>query len=317
MVERCGIEHRYSCLSLEDEPPAGVIAARDFYRAGDFPPTGERMRAFRSQAGELAAEAVNQLASPRERAEITHLLITCCTGFSAPGIDFEIIARCGLPASVERSFIGFMGCYAAINALKLARHIVRSEPRARALVVNLELCTLHLQDTTAIEQILSFLLFADGCAASIVSADDEGLRLDRFHAAVLPDSAELITWNIGDHGFDMVLSGKIPSALREGLPRGIADILGGIPQHEIGLWAVHPGGRSILDAVEQSLSLSPAALSVSRDVLREFGNMSSATVMFVLERMLRTAAPGQLGCAMGFGPGIAAETMTFTAAGRP
>jgi alpha-pyrone synthase len=315
MVERSGIENRYSCLAPPGvEPKPGAIAAEAFYRRGNFPATEERMSLFRREAAVLAESAVERVIQD-ERAKITHLLITCCTGFSAPGLDFDIISRCSLPRSVERTFIGFMGCYAGINALKLARHIVRSERGARVLIVNLELCTLHLQETTAIEQILSFLLFADGCAASIVSAVPEGLALERFYAATIPDSAELITWNIGNSGFDMVLSGRMPAALREALPESIDDILDGNAPESVGLWAVHPGGRSILDAVEHALSLPASALTVSRDVLRRFGNMSSATVMFVLERMLNEAPAGQLGCAMGFGPGIVAETMLFRTAG--
>ncbi len=307
MVERSGIEHRYSCLSLD--------AAPGFYRRGSFPDTEARMRLFRQEAAILAERAVERLLPPAERAKISHFLITCCTGFSAPGLDFEIIARCSLPRAVERTFIGFMGCYASINALKLARHIVRSERDAQILIINLELCSLHLQETVAIEQILSFLLFADGCAASIVSSKPEGLALERFHAATIPDSGELITWNIGNRGFDMVLSGKVPVALRQALPDNVGDILDGHAPESIGLWAIHPGGRSILDAVEQALALPSSALSISRDVLRRFGNMSSATVMFVLERMLNEAPAGQLGCAMGFGPGIVAETMLFRTAG--
>jgi predicted naringenin-chalcone synthase len=315
MVERSGIEHRYSCLSLQTTPEGETVAGGGLFRRGSFPGTEARMRLFRQEAPPLAQSAVERVLPQRERASISHILITCCTGFSAPGLDFEIISRCALPSSVERTFIGFMGCYAAINALKLARHIVRSERGARVLIVNLELCSLHLQDTTAMEQILSFLLFADGCAASIVSAVPEGLALERFYAATIPDSAGLITWNIGDQGFDMVLSGKIPAVLREALPEKIGDILYGIPASSIDLWAVHPGGRSILDAVEHAFALPASALCVSRDILRRFGNMSSATVMFVLERMLTESPAGQLGCAMGFGPGVTAETMLFRTAG--
>ena len=140
-----------------------------------------------------------QLGAERDR--ITHLLITCCTGFSAPGLDLEVVERCNLPSTVERTMIGFMGCYAAINALKLARHIVRSESAARVLIVNLELCTLHLKETTDIEQVLSFLLFGDGCAACLVSADPVGIALDSFRAVLVPGTRDLITWNIREFRF--------------------------------------------------------------------------------------------------------------------
>ena len=245
---------------------------------------------------------------------ITHLLITCCTGFSAPGLDLELIERCRLPSTVERTTIGFMGCYAAINALKLARHIVRSEASARVLIVNLELCTLHLQDTTDLEQMLSFLLFGDGCAACIVSADPVGVALDSFHAVLVPSTRGLITWNIREAGFDMVLSGGVPAAIHDGLREHGNEILAGAPVASIDLWAVHPGGRTVLDAVERALDLAPAALASSRDILRRYGNMSSATVMFVIDNLLRSGARGRTGCAMSFGPGLIAETMLFRTA---
>jgi alpha-pyrone synthase len=226
-----------------------------------------------------------------------------------------LIARCGLSPTVERSIIGFMGCYAAINAFKLARHIVRSEPKARVLAVNLEMCTLHLQETPDLETILSFLLWGDGCAASLITAEEEGLELESFHAVLLPQSRELITWIIGDIGFDMVLSGQVPAAIQTALTSGTSEILNGTPLDEIDLWAIHPGGRTVLDAVERALALDPTKLAASRGVLRDFGNMSSATVTFVLREIARNARPGEAGCAMSFGPGLVAETMRFRAIG--
>jgi alpha-pyrone synthase len=295
MAERSGIAHRYSYFE-----PEGAGDAAHFYRPGAFPGTGARMKLFERFAPGLACEATERLLAGEDRSRITHLIVTCCTGFFAPGIDLQLVERCGLNSDIERTFVGFMGCYAAINALKLARHIVRSEPGARVLAINLELCTLHLHETTDLEEILSFLLFGDGCAAALISADPTGVRMDSFTAALVPDTAELIRWNIREQGFDMVLSGGVPGAIRSGLARAPID-----------LWAVHPGGRSVLDAVEGALELPPLALSVSRGVLNDFGNMSSSTVMFVLERLMRDAAPGSSGCAMAFGPGLVAETMRF------
>ena len=154
--------------------------------------------------------------------------------------------------------IGFMGCYAAINALKLARHIVRSEPAARVLIINIELCTLHLKETTDLEQVLSFLLFGDGCAACLVSADPVGTALDSFRAVLVPDTRELITWNIRDFGFDMVLSGRCAGRDPRRRCNGhMGEILDGAPAASIDLWAVHPGGRTVLDAVERAFDLAP------------------------------------------------------------
>ncbi len=307
MAERSGIAHRYSYFQPGGKDEA--VDAEGFYRLGQFPGTADRMRKFESVAPGLAVEAVEKLLQGQDRSAITHLVVTSCTGFSAPGIDLALVERCGLKPSVERTMVGFMGCYAAINALKLARHIVRSEPSARVLAVNLELCTLHLHETANLEEILSFLLFADGCAAALVSADPVGVRMESFHAALVPDTRELIRWHIREQGFDMVLSGAVPGAIRTALAHARDDILGGA--NDIDLWAVHPGGRSVLDAVEEAFALPAAALAPSRSVLNDYGNMSSGTVMFVLDRIMRSSLAGQRGCAMSFGPGLVAETMMF------
>jgi predicted naringenin-chalcone synthase len=310
MADRCGIAHRYSFVQPE---AGGAVADTDgFYRPGGFPDTAARMKKFEACAPGLAAETAEKLLVGEDRSRITHIVVTSCTGLAAPGIDLELIERCGLKPNVERTMVGFMGCYAAINALKLARHIVRSEPAARVLALNLELCTLHLHETDDLEQILSFLLFADGCAAALISADQVGVEIKSFRAALVPDTRELIRWNIRDQGFDMILSGGVPGAIRKALSETREDLLGGA--NDIDLWAVHPGGRTVLDAVEQAFGLPSTALSASRSVLNDYGNMSSGTVMFVLDRVMREAKAGQNGCAMSFGPGLVAETMMFRTA---
>lgn len=311
MAERSGITHRYSFLKPSAGSDGEALDEGNFYKPGRFPATAARMRLFEDFAPQLAVEAVEKLLQGEDRARITHLLITSCTGFYAPGLDLDLVKRCGLASTVERTMVGFMGCYAAINALKLARHIVRSEPDARVLTVHLELCTLHLHETKDLEEILSFLLFADGCAAALITADPIGVGIKAFHAALVPQTEELIRWQVRDQGFDMVLSGGVPGAIKTALMQSRDDILRGAAVGNIELWAVHPGGRSILDAVELAFALPPAALQASRSVLNDFGNMSSGTVMFVLDRVMRGAPAGASGCAMSFGPGLFAETMTF------
>jgi predicted naringenin-chalcone synthase len=223
--------------------------------------------------------------------------------------------RCNFNPSIERTVVGFMGCNAAINALKLARHIVRSDRDSKVLIVSVELCTLHLQESDNVERLLSFLLFGDGCSAALITAEPFGFTLDRFHAEVVPEAAQQITWTIGDFGFDMVLSGKVPATLSQALRGGSDRVMGGQSVDSIDLWAIHPGGRTILDAVQGAFDLCETTLATSRAVLRDFGNMSSPTVMFVLESMLReNVSAGARGCAMAFGPGLTAETMLFTAA---
>jgi predicted naringenin-chalcone synthase len=315
MADRSGIKRRYSVIAPGGNPEGACIDASGLFRRGAFPGVAERMAIYQAKAPELAETAIDRLGLGEGRRDITHLIVATCTGLSAPGVDIDIIQRCGLPESVERTIVGFMGCYAAINALKLARHIVRSEPDARVLVVNVELCTLHLKETEDLEELLTFCLWGDGCAAALVTAESTGLRIDSFHALLAMEARDLMSWDVREDGFDMVLSGQVPSAIHEQLGRRRAEILGEHVSSDIDLWAVHPGGKSVLDAVERALDLRPQDLTLSREVLREQGNMSSATVMFVLEKMLATAAPGLNGCAMAFGPGLTAETMMFRTAG--
>jgi len=316
MAGKSDIDHRYSFLAPGSDPAGATIDAEGFYRRGAFPGTSTRMCYFEAHALGLAANAVERLLGDGHRDDVSHLIITCCTGLSAPGLDLQLIERCRLPRSTERTVIGFMGCYAAINALRLATHIVRSDPAARVLVVSIELCTLHLKETDDLEAVLSFLLWGDGCAAALVTAEPYGLALDRFRSVLVRDTSELIQWHVRDDGFDMTLSGKVPAAIHDGLRLHGGEILAGRPAGAIDLWAVHPGGRTVLDAVERALDLGPDALNASRKVLRQFGNMSSATVLFVLEAVIRNGAKGQTGCGMSFGPGLVAETMLFRSGGN-
>jgi len=315
MVRMSAIEHRYSFIEPIVTDDGAWRDAEQLYVRGSFPDTARRMQLFERFAPQLARCALDRLRlSEAERRAVTHVIVTSCTGLYAPGLDFDIVNHLGLDPSVERTMIGFMGCYAAMNALKTARHIVRSEPGSTVLVMNLELCTLHLQETGDLEQVLSFLLFADGCAACLVSALPRGLALSSFLAVNIPDTSHLITWRIRERGFDMHLSGQVPTEIGRALKESGRDVTDGADPRSIDLWAVHPGGRSILDSVEKSLDLAPDALCSSRSVLAQFGNMSSATVMFVLEQIIRRARSGQRGCAMSFGPGLTAETMLFHAA---
>jgi alpha-pyrone synthase len=315
MVRLSAIEHRYSFVQPVPDGDGKWRDAEGLYERGRFPQTAPRMQAFERFAPRLARCALDKLrVSDTERRSITHVIVTSCTGLYAPGLDFDIIAHLDLDPSVERTMIGFMGCYAAINALRTAHHIVRSVEGARVLIVSLELCTLHMQETESLEQLLSFLLFADGCAAYLVSAEPTGLAIDSFAAVTIPGTSDLITWRIRELGFDMQLSGRVPGEIRRTLGEAASRIAGARDPRSLELWAVHPGGRTILDAVEQSFCLEPDALRHSRDILARFGNMSSATVVFVLDQVMRQARSGQQGCAISFGPGVTAETMLFHAA---
>jgi predicted naringenin-chalcone synthase len=318
MAKRSDIEHRYSYLQPGDHLDRAADS-EGFYRRGSFPGTAARMGRFAHHAIDLAQRAANALMIKEEADSITHLVLASCTGFTAPGLDQQLVEVLGLDPSIERTAIGFMGCAAAVNALKVAHHIVRSEPLARVLVVNIELCTLHMQDTAELDKVLSALLFGDGCTAALVSGEPTGIALMDFKVAAIPATQDLITWSIGDTGFDMHLAGEVPSQISRALEREAArncsSIFRGTRPDEVDVWAVHAGGRTILDAVDQGLKLDAEALRWSRGVLRDFGNMSSATLMFVLDRIMRAIEGEAQGFGMAFGPGLVAETFRFRTVG--
>jgi predicted naringenin-chalcone synthase len=311
MAARSGISSRYSVLHKDglveaDAPEDG------FYRRHAYPSTKARMAVYEHYAPDLAESAARKLDLNGAAAGITHLVVASCTGFVAPGIDQILAKRLELRPDLQRTMIGFMGCSAAIPALRLAQATVQADPAARVLVVNIELCTLHLQETDDVQAALSFLLFGDGCTAALVTAEAQGIALGDFRSALIPDTEDHITWHVGDQGFVMHLSGQVPIKIMKALRDDSSFLLRNEGTQAIDLWAVHGGGRTVLDAVEAGLSLPETALAPSRNILATHGNMSSATVMFVLADMMKTAAQGARGLAMAFGPGMAAETFRFT-----
>jgi len=313
LAGRSGIERRFSSFEPVQNPDAFVADTEGFYVPGAFPPTSRRMARFAEVAPKLAGEAI--LGLETDLSTVTHLVLASCTGFMAPGLDQVLVRELGMDPGVERTVVGYMGCYAAVNSLRLAHHIVRSDPAARVLVVTIELCTLHFQDTRDVEKLLSMLLFGDGCAAALVTAEPEGVALCDFLSFSIPESDGLITWDVGDTGFDMHLSGHVPQRIQKAMAderaRNAPDgVLRGRQPEAYGIFAVHAGGKAILDAVENGLELAKGRLDWSRGVLKDFGNMSSATLMFVLQRVIAGADPGR-GLAMAFGPGLACETFTF------
>ena len=313
MAARSGIDHRWSVL-----PPTASggspVAQGGFYDVPGLPPTSARMAAYAEHAPELALQAIAELGDAFDPARISHIVVASCTGFVAPGIDQILARRLGLSPTVERVLIGFMGCYAGVTALRTARHIVRSDADAVVLVVSVELSTLHLSLADQPEPLLAMLQFSDGAAAGIVSAEPHGLALGEGRSLALEESADLIRWDIGDKGFEMHLSGEVPGRLREALadPAVQQELFG--DGGALPLLAVHAGGRSVIDAVEHALAVPPDALADSRAVLARFGNMSSATILFVLAAMMARGANGP-GIAIAFGPGLAAEAIRFDAGG--
>ncbi|MFF3027612.1 type III polyketide synthase [Microbacterium sp. NPDC057944] len=297
------------------------------------PGTRERNERYVREASRLFVEVARRAiaADPDiEAADITHVVTVSCTGFHAPGPEYEIVRALGLPDGVQRYHLGFMGCYASMPALRAASQFCAADPEAVVLLVSVELCTLHLRSSEDPDTIVASSLFADGAAAGIVTARDlptpvTALRLDRFHTAIAPEGEKDMAWTIGDNGFEMILSTAVPQIIGEAiigalrpLYAGEQELLeaydGGEVSEAVQHWAIHPGGRSILDRVQERLHLSDVQLHPAREVLRVNGNMSSATVLFVLRSILEQedSRDGDRVAAMAFGPGLTAESALMT-----
>lgn len=297
-----------------------------------LPGTKVRNDLYETEATKLFVEAARRSldAAPGiEAADVTHVVTVSCTGFFAPGPDFAIARALGLPAGVQRYHLGFMGCYAAMPALRAAAQFCAADPDAVVLVVSVELCTLHLRSSEDPDSIVASSLFADGAAAGIVSNREPGpgevaLRVDAFETRITPVGEGDMAWTIGDHGFEMVLSTYVPHIIDEHIAGALVPLLGegsrgalegGTIGERIEHWGVHPGGRDILDRVQTRLGLSAAQLTPAREVLREYGNMSSATVLFVLAGILAGAVrDGERVVSLTFGPGLTVESSLLTVA---
>tara|TARA_R110002073_G_scaffold7747_1_gene43641 strand:+ start:12949 stop:14133 length:1185 start_codon:yes stop_codon:yes gene_type:complete len=283
------------------------------------PTTAQRLGAYRDHGEGLAIEASQKAFADCDVRpdEITHLVTISCTGFHAPGVDIALIRQLGLPATVSRTNVGFMGCHGAMNGLRVAKAYADADPKARVLVVAVELCSLHQQYGWDHQRIVSNSLFADGAAAVIGSGSDkasnaEQVTLTSSYSAIIPDTEEMMSWAIGDNGFEMYLSAEVPDVIRRSTREPLEKWLNqsGLSLAEIQSWAIHPGGPRILDACAESLSLGEDDLLASRSVLSRFGNMSSPTVLFVLNELLDNAQkPPTL--MLGFGPGLAMEAALF------
>lgn len=313
-----GVDTRHSVLaSPEPDGRGGDPLFLDAAGGPRQPGTAERNARYRRDSGPLARQAATGAlegvpdVGPED---VTHLVTVSCTGMHAPGTDLELIRGLGLPPTVERYHLGFMGCYAAFPALRLARAFCRAEPEAVVLIVTVELCTLHLQTSREPDALLAGSLFADGAAGLLVSARSlagRSLRLEAGHDLVAPEGADDMTWTVGDTGFEMTLSRCVPERVSHAAPEAVRRLLepAGLTPGDVALWAVHPGGPAVLDAVASSLELPGHALDPSREVLARHGNVSSATVPLVLARLLEAEPPpGEPLVAMAFGPGLTVAT---------
>lgn len=330
-----GIDTRYTVLeelSFSAQAESPQFFDRESGRLLS-PGTKTRNEIYVREAWKLFIEAARRTleADPDiTAADVTHVITVSCTGFHAPGPDYEIVRALGLPDSVHRYHFGFMGCYASMPALRAASQFCAGDPDAVVLVVSVELCTLHLRSSDDPDMIVATSLFADGAAAGLVTArgfasDVPGFALERFHTGLIPEGKKDMSWTIGDEGFEMVLSTAVPQLIGENVFDALRPLYAPEPAlgdafeaqtigEQVHHWAIHPGGRSILDRVQERLRLSDDQLRPAREVLRQYGNMSSATVLFVLRRILEQegARDGDRVAAMAFGPGLTAESALMT-----
>lgn len=311
MLRRSRVANRHTCVPYrlayqwlgEDAAPGSSCG----------PTTQERMNLYATHAGPLALEAATgalseAMVDPRE---VSHLITVSCTGFNAPGVDVQLIEDLHLPRTTQRMHIGYMGCHGAINGLRAAIGLAASAPTARILLCATELCSLHYRFQWDDESIIGNALFADGAASLVGGHSDSGQQivgdLKATGSYLVPDSSDAITWRIGNHGFVMTLASRVPDLIREQLKPWVSGWLDslGLTLGKIASWAVHPGGPRILDAAQEALGLDDAALTDSRHILQHYGNMSSPTILFILQRLLQTQ-PGPC-VALGFGPGLTIE----------
>ncbi|WP_434612426.1 type III polyketide synthase [Arthrobacter sp. A5] len=329
-----GIDTRYTAVeeltrTQRSENPVFFDAA-----SGEMfsPSTKVRNDIFAVQATKLFVESARKALDACAGigpSDVTHVITVSCTGFFNPGPDYKVVRALGLNPGVQRYHLGFMGCYAAFPALRAAKSFCEADPEAVVLVVSAELCSLHVRTSNSPDAIMGSSLFADGAAAAVVSAKElpqtgAGISLDHFETTLTPVGEESMAWNIGDQGFEMVLGSYVPHIIDEHIVGALEPLLArdpivsALPYRDIRHWAIHPGGRSILDKVEAKLGLSAEQLKPARETLRNYGNMSSATVLFVLKHILEQV-PDETAdgaeeriCSMAFGPGLTVETGLFT-----
>jgi predicted naringenin-chalcone synthase len=323
IYKNSGIDSRFSVIpDFREEHNSNGLFFDAVSQTLKTPGTAERNDIYKIEAGKLYTTLARSIIdeTPGINPEsITHVITVSCTGFYAPGPDLDIVNECGLNPSVQRYHIGFMGCYAAFPALRMAKTIVEADSKANVLIVAVELCTLHLKFKTDADSLISTSVFADGGAAVLVSAEKDqtlgaGFKLGELNTQLVPKGAGDMAWTIGNNGFDMILSSYIPDILSSGIRELLNPILvkSQLNIEAIKNWAIHPGGRAILDKISTELNLDESSIAPSREVLAQYGNMSSATILFVLNAW-RKIAPEQTESviAMAFGPGLTVELGTM------
>ncbi|MEX0769953.1 MAG: type III polyketide synthase [Balneolaceae bacterium] len=319
LYAKSGIQTRHSILGdFQQNTPQQLY----FNGHGASPGTGFRNKIYEEKGRRLFINTARNLIENHEGSagEITHLITVSCTGFYAPGPDYDIIKALQLSTTIERYHLGFMGCYAAISALKMASQICQAQPDSKVMIVATELCSLHFQSSSKTDDLISSSVFADGSAGAIVSSQnpesENCFQINRFASAITDEGEKDMAWTIGDTGFNMVLSSYIPDIISRNLNDFLDPVMKqhGLTLDQIQRWAVHPGGRAILDRVEQQLELPEETLKASRFILSNYGNMSSVTILFVLNEILKdpSGPDAENVLSLAFGPGLTIESGFFT-----
>lgn len=316
IYKEAGIEYRHSVLEDFGAGSQCIL----FPEAGDFPNTQKRMKVYRDNALPLAISAVDDCFSSLNNFDvntITHLITISCTGMSAPGLDIELVQHLKLSNSTQRTTINFMGCYGVFNGLKVARSICQGDQKAKVLLVSVEMCTLHFQKATSLDNLISSTIFSDGAAAALIEggpSQDQSLILRDFYCDLVPESQHEMTWGIGDQGFDIGLSSYVPHLIEAGIGAFVKRLLlrQSFEFAAIDYFAIHPGAKKILEACENALNIEPSSNRFSYEVLSNYGNMSSATILFVLKKIWESVDKTShnkniFSCA--FGPGLTLESM--------
>lgn len=286
-----------------------------------FPSTQKRLQVFQEHALNLSIAAVENLqhSIPDFNVQqITHLIVVCCTGMYAPGLDIELVQKLGLPTTVQRTGITFMGCYAAFNAIKVANAFCQADENAKVLIVCTELCSLHFQKEASDDNFLANALFADGSAAILIEGKTDpsklSLKLEAFHSDLAPEGKHDMAWSIGDLGFEMRLSTYVPDIIKKGIRTLTNLLLQKIADNGTGIryYAIHPGGKKILEAIQQELNITEEQNKAAYSVLKNYGNMSSPTVLFVLNEIFKNIKAEDHNArilSFAFGPGLTLESM--------
>ena len=323
IYENSGIDHRYTCIQDYLTEPPNFSFYPNNWGLNPLPSTFDRNQLYQLYATKIAILAAQQAIEDAKlnSEHITHLIVVSCTGFSAPGLDVRLIQKLRLRNDVDRTMIGFMGCCAAFNGLKSAHAICQSNPNAKVLLVCVELCTLHFQNENSLETIVINAIFGDGAAAAILSSksdhDANGkLAYVDGASALADDTSDLMSWTIGNTGFLMGLSPRVPDAIVQHLPNYLTQLLdrNNLTQSDLNFWAVHPGGRQIVDKIQELFRLEDSLMRDSYEILKQYGNMSSCTILFILKRLLSRHNGGeklQNGLALAFGPGLTIEGCIF------